>query len=390
MNSGLAIFTTQLGASFINRHVEDLLPGRTVAVVRYGGHPLGGEAEAQCPALFLDRWALQLPVRLTRRLGVSESRLRDAAIQRFLRRHGVTVVLGEYLDQFVEFVPLLDRMRLPYVVQGHGIDVSAAIREPGMAQRYLAYASARAILTRCEFHRQRLVRIGLPPKKVHVNPGGVYVPARLPQRGPEACKRFLAVARMAPKKGPVYLLEAFRIAAAQDPDLKLDFIGGGPLFPAVHQFVDACGLRARICLHGVASEDIKQRLLHECGVFVQHSLTDPDTGDEEGLPAAIQEAMAYGMAVVSTRHSGIPEAVIDGSTGFLVNEGNVKGMADAFLQVTSSALALGKAGYCRAAAEFAAHRETQRLNRWLFDSVAAQSTTPSRSALVGRGVQAAE
>lgn len=377
MNACLAIFTTQLGASFINRHVEDLLPGRTVAVVRYGGHPLGGEAEAQCPALFLDRWALKLPVRLTRRLGVSESRLRDAAIERFLRRHGVTVVLGEYLHHFVDFVPLLDRMRLPYVVQGHGIDLSAALREKGMRERYAAYTSARAILTRCEFHRQRLMQIGLPPEKVHVNPGGVHVPTELPQRGADGYKRFLAISRMAVKKGPIYLLEAFRIAAARDPELTLDFIGGGPLFPAVQQFVDACGLHSRIRLHGVASEDIKQRLLRECGVFVQHSLTDPDTGDEEGLPAAIQEAMAYGMAVVSTRHSGIPEAVIDGSTGLLVNEGNVTDMAKAFLQVMSSGPELGRAGYHRAAAEFGSHRETQRLNHWLFDGVAGRSITPS-------------
>ena len=126
-------------------------------------------------------------------------------------------------------------------------------------------------------------------------------------------------------------------------------------------------MHARVRLHGAASEDVKQRLLEECGVFVQHSLTDPETGDEEGLPAAIQEAMAYGMAVVSTRHSGIPEAVVDGSTGLLVNEGNVKDMAQAFLQVTSFGPEMGKAGYCRAAAEFTAPQEAQRLSHWLFD-----------------------
>ncbi len=367
MNAGLAIFTTELGAPFIDRHVEDLLPGGTVAVAGFSRHALGRHEEPQCPVFFLDRWALRLSVRLTRRLGASELRLRDAAIERFLRRHGVTAVLGEYLDYFVDFVPLLNRMGLPYVVQAHGIDVSAAIREPGMPQRYRAYNSARAILTRCEFHRERLLQIGLPPEKVHVNPGGVDVPTQITQRGPDAYKRFLAIARMAPKKGPIYLLEAFRIAAAQDPELTLDFIGAGPLFPAVRQFVDACGLRTRVCLHGSASDDVKQRLLQECGVFVQHSLTDPETGDEEGLPAAIQEAMAYGMAVVSTRHSGIPEAVIDGSTGLLVNEGNVKDMAKAFLEIASSGAEMGKAGYCRAAAEFTAPQEARRLSHWLFD-----------------------
>ena len=78
-------------------------------------------------------------MRLARRAGLPEARLRAAAITRFLRRHGVSVVLGEYLDQFVEFVPLLDRLGIPYVAQGHGIDLSAALRKPGMAERFKAF-----------------------------------------------------------------------------------------------------------------------------------------------------------------------------------------------------------------------------------------------------------
>jgi glycosyltransferase involved in cell wall biosynthesis len=378
MNAKLAVFTTQIGASFINRHVENLLPQRTVAVTHYSSHPLGGSYEAPCPVLFLDRWALNLRVRLARRVGVSEERLRDAVVARFLRRHGVTVVLGEYLDQFVDFVPLLDRMKLPYVVQGHGIDVSAALRQPGMAERYLAYKSARAVLTRSEFHRQRLIRIGLSPEQVHVNPGGVDVPSRPPQRGTDANKRFLAIGRVIPKKGPIYLLEAFRLASVRDPDISLDLIGDGPLLPAVYQFVDACCLADRVRLHGFASEETKQRLLRECGVFVQHSLTDPDNGDEEGLPAAIQEAMAHGMAVVSTRHAGIPEAVIENVTGLLVNEGNVEEMALAILNTPADASALGNAGYREAASEHTWAAEKDRLIHWLGLENATKTQGPFR------------
>ena len=369
MNAKLAIFANDLGASFIDRHIEGLLPGRTVVVGTYGHTPsLANLWPVSCPVFLVDRWALRLPVRLARRAGVPEARLRDAAVARFLGRHGVTLVLGEYLDQFVDFVPLLERMGLPYVVQGHGIDLSAALRQPGMAERYLAYKSARAILTRSEFHRQRLINLGLPPEQVHVNPGGVDVPAQPPQRGSDAHKRFLAIGRMIPKKGPIYLLEAFRLAAAQDPDISLDFIGDGPLFFAACQFVDACGVGARVRLHGFASEETKQRLMGQCGVFIQHSLTDPDTGDEEGLPAAIQEAMAHGMAVISTRHAGIPEAVREGVTGWLVDEGDVDKMAVTILKAPPSASVLGNAGHLHAVSEHAWPCERRRLIRWLGDS----------------------
>jgi glycosyltransferase involved in cell wall biosynthesis len=278
----------------------------------------------------------------------------------------VDVVLGEYLDQFLDFVPLIDRLKLPYVVQGHGIDVSAALRIPGMTERYQAYCSARAILTRSEFHRQRLIEIGLPQDKVHVNPGGVDVPIEVPQREPESARRFLAIGRMVPKKGPIYLLEAFRRAAARDSEITLDYVGGGPLAAAARQYVDACGLGDRVRLHGSTPESTKQRLIRECAVFVQHSLTDPDTGDEEGLPAAIQEAMAHGMAVVSTRHTGIREAVIEGQTGLLVEERDVEGMAEAFLTVTSCAVEMGRAGHLEAVSRHEWRHEKGRLIQWLF------------------------
>ena len=60
--------------------------------------------------------------------------------------------------------------------------------------------------------------------------------------------------------------------------------------------------------------------------FVQHSMTAPG-GDSEGTPVAILEASAAGLPVVSTRHAGIPDVVVEGTTGFLVDEGDTDGMA---------------------------------------------------------------
>ncbi len=373
MSAKLAVITGQVGAvseTFVRKHLEGIAPGETVAVALRSSHPTGGRWDAGCPVLYLDEVVGKWPARLAHRVGRSWRDLRARAVGSFLREHGVDVVLGEYLDLFVEFVPVLDRLSIPYVTQGHGIDLSASLRNADIAKSYGAYRSARAVLTRCEFHRRRLIDLGLPAEKVHVNPGGVDLPDDAPARGPDAGKRLLAIGRMTAKKGPIYTLEAFRRAAARDPQLRLDYVGGGELEDAVAQFVAACDLGGRVTLHGPASEATKARLLRECGVFVQHSLTDPATGDEEGLPASIQEAMANALPVISTRHAGIPEAVVDGETGLLIDEGDVNGMAEAMLAVAPMAAALGAAGRRRALANYGWPQERARLAGWLFGEAA--------------------
>src|SRR4051812_34247833 len=196
MTDCLAVFTAQIGApseTFIRRHVEDLAPGRTVVVTSRSFSVSGSFWRIQSPLLDLGQHSLRLTVRLAARLGVAREGLHERAVSAFLRRHKVKVVLGEYLDELVGFVPLLDRMGLPYVVQGHGIDVSAALRDPTMAARYRQFNSARAVLTRSEHQRQRLIGLGLPPSLVHVNPGGVDIPVDAPSRLASASKRFLAI-----------------------------------------------------------------------------------------------------------------------------------------------------------------------------------------------------
>ena len=68
-------------------------------------------------------------------------------------------------------------------------------------------------------------------------------------------------------------------------------------------------------------------------VFVQHSVTTPEYGDMEGKPVAIMEAMASGLPVVATRHSGISELIEDGVTGLLVAEYDVAAMAAGMIRL---------------------------------------------------------
>ena len=74
--------------------------------------------------------------------------------------------------------------------------------------------------------------------------------------------------------------------------------------------------------------------MHHARAFVQHSVTAAD-GDSEGTPVAILEAGAAGLPVVSTRHAGIPEVVVEGKTGLLVDEGRTDEMAQHMLTLAN-------------------------------------------------------
>ena len=208
--------------------------------------------------------------------------------------------------------------------------------------------------------RRRLIDLGLRGERIHVVPCGVAVPPESPVRVEREFVRCVAIGRMVGKKAPLMTLAAFRLAAARCDRLRLDMIGGGPLFEAAEEYVRQMNLGDRVRLLGPQHHAAVLRALREADVFVQHSVTDPVTGDEEGLPVSILEAMAQAVPVVSTRHAGIPEAVRDGVTGLLVDEGDVAAMADHLVTLGTDARAraqLGAAGWRRVKESFSWERE---------------------------------
>ena len=178
----------------------------------------------------------------------------------------------------------------------------------------------------------------------------------------------LCVGRMVPKKGQRITLEAFARASRAVPGLRLEFIGDGPDLESCRAFATGNDLSDRVVFHGSTGPDFVADRMRAADIFALHSVTAPD-GDEEGLPVAVREAMACGLPILSTRHAGIPEAVIDGEHGFLVNERDTATMTDRLVELArdpSLRQSLGRAARHRAASSFSSESETERLRAILF------------------------
>lgn len=383
LTAGLAVCTPVLGhasETFVARHAHDLAPGRTLTVATSMATPMAWTAD---PHLVLAGRPQPSPIR--RRVDRVAARLRGdapgdwrwapterdlAELDAALDRHGVTVVLTEFLDTWVPLLPWLRRRGLRVVAHSHGRDVSVRLRDPWWRERYLAYNDVDAVIVVSEVVRDRLTALGIDRNLVHVIPCGVDVegdvPAR-PRRENDGEVHVLAVGRLVEKKNPLATIEAFAAAAGIDDRLRLTLVGDGPLAGAVAARVAATLVSDRVRLVGRQPHDQVARLMRSADLFVQHSVVASD-GDEEGLPVAVLEAMAAGLPVVATRHAGIPEAVGDGVTGLLVDEGDWRSMATAIVELAADPgrrHRLGAAGHAVARDRFSWQRERRDLRRVL-------------------------
>lgn len=254
------------------------------------------------------------------------SRTRDAYLAHLLRRQGVTAMMVEYGVCGIHLMDAAMAAGCRFFVHFHGVDASTALNDPQILTAYQRmFRVAAGIIAPSRFIADKLQAIGCPADKLHVVPCGVDL-STIPPAQPVG-QSLLAVGRMTEKKAPLKTIQAFAKIKAAHPAVALTMLGDGPLFDEAKAEVARLGLTDAVTLPGMVTAAQVREAMHQTRIFLQHSVT-ASNGDVEGLPVAILEAMAAGLPVVSTQHSGIPEAVQDGITGALVAEGDIDGMAD--------------------------------------------------------------
>ena len=100
--------------------------------------------------------------------------------------------------------------------------------------------------------------------------------------------------------------------------------GAGPEEETLRELAASLGIADHLRFVGFVNSEEAKALLAEAHLFLHHSVTGSKDGDMEGIPNAVMEAMAMGLPVLSTWHSGIPELVEDGVNGYLVEEHNIE------------------------------------------------------------------
>lgn len=264
----------------------------------------------------------------------------ENSIASYLQTKKIDLVLAEFGPVGAQMLPITRDLGLPLIVYFHGYDAFHQLTWAAHESSYQElFREADRILVVSKTMAEKLGRSGaLREKLVHL-PAFVNLKLFPYQDRSAFPPRFIAVGRFAETKSPHLTILAFKKAVEAVPESTLVMIGkggGGELFEACLILTRALGLEGRITFKGVLTHADVAEEMAKARVFVQHSVTAPETGDMEGKPVAIMEAMASGLPVIATHHSGIDELITHEADGLLVDEYDIEAMAEAMIQLATN------------------------------------------------------
>ena len=199
----------------------------------------------------------------------------------------------------------------------HGYEISEYESIDTWKDHYVALSKNSTLLPISEYWKQRLISWGAIENNIKVHRMGVDVTKFVFQDKPlNKPIKIVSVGRATEKKGLVFAIRAMQYL---DDNFHLEIVGDGALHSELVKCTQDLGLEDKVTFHGAKPPEFIKNLLVESDVFLLPSITDSN-GDMEGIPVALMEAMASGLVVVSTFHSGIPELIENGKGGFLVPE----------------------------------------------------------------------
>ncbi len=218
-------------------------------------------------------------------------------------------------------LPIARALRLPLVVTFHGGDATKDSHYrrqfvPTIFQRRSEALQREAALIICvaEHIREALLARNFPAEKLKVIHYGIEPEADGGSQRPAERPYLLFVGRFVEKKGVGHLLDAMRVLEREGAAVDLVLVGDGPMVEVLKR--QASGLTRVRFLGWLPNQEV--RCLMKAALAICVPSVAAQTGDSEGLPNVVLEAMACAVPVIGSNIAGIAEAVEHDNTGFLI------------------------------------------------------------------------
>ncbi len=255
---------------------------------------------------------------------------------------------------------------LPFSLTAHAKDIYLSELNPGDLLN-LKLRRAQFIATCTKANEQHLRAVEPHSAPIHTIYHGLDTKQFAPlEKVPAPKPIVLSVGRFVEKKGYTYLVEACRLLKARGLTFECHIVGGGDAEP-IKALIQQLQLTDTVIIHSAVTQEELRQIYQRATVFAL-ACQIIESGDRDGIPNVLAEAMAMELPVVSTDISGIPEIVDHRVDGLLVPQKNAAALADAIaelLQDVPLQQRLGKAARAKICRIFDAEVTVKELYRLL-------------------------
>lgn len=231
-------------------------------------------------------------------------------------------------------LPVAQLLDIPHITTFHGFDITVddfSVSNVGRLHNRFRknikdlQLGGTKFLAVSEFIKNKLIALGFENDKIETHYLGIDVDQFSRKNQIRQNFRVICVGRHIECKGHTYLLEAMQIVQRALPETELVIIGDGPMREALESYAQTLKVNCRF-VGKISSADVRNEL-EEASIYCQPSIRLPN-GQEEALALTILEAQAMNIPAIVFNTGGMPEAIVDGKSGFVVEEKNVRSLAE--------------------------------------------------------------
>ncbi len=256
-----------------------------------------------------------------------------------LKKTQVSLLHSHFGNRGYFDLALKEKLKIPHITTFYGHDVSLLPQEERWRKRFgVLFEQCDLILAEGNYMKKSLLELGCPDSKVRVQHLGVNL-EKIPfiHRGitDHQNVKILIAGTFREKKGITYALEAFAKLTSKYKNVEVTLVGDAgrsqreiDYKKEITAIINTRKIKDKVSCLGFLPYPAFIEEAKNNHIFLSPSIHPSDGETEGGAPVALIEMSAYGMPIVSTFHCDIPEVVVDGESGFLVQEKDTNGLAE--------------------------------------------------------------
>lgn len=264
------------------------------------------------------------------------------------KKNNVKILHSHFGWEGCNNIAFADRLKIPHIVSFYGADMSSSPNVGQWREKYKElFEKVSLVIAEGPFARKTIIELGCPPEKAVICRLGVdllKIPFKKRSLEKREAVKILVAGTFREKKGIPYAIEAFALTLKHYPNMKMTLVGDSRGFESdeieknkIFTIIQKYHIEDKVNWLGYIPHQQLLKLSYDHHIFMAPSVTAENGDSEGGSPVIITEMAASGIMIISTRHADIPEVILDGKSGWLVSERNIRELTEGIQQMIKNA-----------------------------------------------------